>query len=131
MKEFEEATRGISKSVNEMITKDIERDPTGRTAHEPGAKLDSNKLRVGLMMQGFALALQEVAKVTTYGAQKYSPGGWQHVPDGVERYTDAMGRHILSEAAGAIYDDDSGLLHAAQVCWNSLARLELMLRVQK
>ena len=28
-------------------------------------------------------------------------------------------------------DDDSGLLHAAHMAWNSLARLELLLREKK
>jgi hypothetical protein len=75
----------------------------------------------------FGEALQEVARVGTYGAEKYTRGGWQTVPDGVNRYTAAMLRHVLQENAGR-YDSDLPVLHAAQVAWNALARLELMLR---
>jgi len=106
-------------------------DPTGLRPEAPGAKLDAGKVRVGLMMEGFANALWAVAEVSTYGAKKYSPGGWQHVPDGETRYLDAQMRHILEELSGEEYDEESELLHAAHSAWNSLARLELMLRKLK
>lgn len=72
-----------------------ERDPTGRAANEPGAKLDAGKVRADLVLDGFGLALLEVAKVATYGAAKYSEGGWQDVPDGVKRYRAAGDRHRM------------------------------------
>lgn len=105
-----------------------ETDPTGRSAHEHGAKLDAGKPRVGLVLGGFAQALREVAMVGTFGARKYTDNGWVEVPDGIRRYTDAMLRHYLAEAAGEDFDDGSDLLHAAHVAWNALARLELMMR---
>lgn len=104
-----------------------ESDPNGLDAHAPGAKLDAGKVRPSLIVGGFSRALLAVAEVGTYGADKYTDGGWAHVPDGVRRYTDAMLRHHLAEALGPI-DEDSGLTHAAQTAWNALARLELMLR---
>jgi len=104
----------------------MDRDPNGTPQHAPGAKLDAGKPRVGLALSGFSHALLEVAKVTTYGAEKYTPNGWVSVPNGVERYTDAMLRHYLAESVDQ-HDEESGLLHAAQVAWNALARLELML----
>ena len=103
-----------------------ESDPTGRNQHEPGAKLDAGKPRLGLVFLGFSRALEAVGEVGTYGASKYSPKGWAEVPEGQERYTDAMLRHLLAEATESV--DVSGLPHAAQVAWNALARLELMLR---
>ena len=106
-----------------------ESDPTGRRPHEPGAKLDAGKPRLGLVFLGFSLALEAVGEVGTYGASKYSPKGWQEVPEGQERYTDAMLRHLLAEATEPM--DESGLPHAAQVAWNALARLELMLRTRE
>ena len=106
-------------------------DPNGIDQHTPGAKLDAGKIRPSLVIGGFPLALMEVAKVSTYGANKYTPGGWQHVDNGVERYTDAMHRHFLQEATGESRDEESGLLHAAQGAWNALARLELMLRAAR
>ena len=105
-----------------------ESDPTGRAAHDPGAKLDSGKNRLGLVLHGFPRALEAVGQIGTYGAEKYSPNGWMEVPDGINRYSDAMYRHLLREALGEPSDQESGLLHAAHAAWNALARLELMLR---
>lgn len=104
-----------------------ESDPTGRGAHEPGSKLDAGKSRPALVLGGFARALSAVVEVGTYGSRKYTPNGWRTVPDGVERYTEAMMRHWLAEAQGLECDSDSHLLHAAHTAWNALARLERML----
>jgi len=105
-----------------------ELDPTGRSPHTPGAKLDAGKVRAGLVNRGFARALLAVGEVGTFGAQKYTPHGWVEVPDGEARYTDALHRHLL-QGALEDHDPDSGLLHAAHAAWNALAVLELMLRV--
>lgn len=108
-----------------------ESDPLGKSPNEAGAKLDVGKNRLGLVLNGFALALQEVGLVGTFGANKYTANGWQTVPNGIERYTDAMYRHLLKEAAGEEIDPDSEMLHAAQVAWNALARLNLMLQARQ
>ena len=52
-----------------------ESDPTGRKPNDAGAKLDAGKNRLGLVLVGFSSALQEVGKVGTYGAKKYSDNG--------------------------------------------------------
>lgn len=106
----------------------IEFEPQSKNQHEPGAKLDAGKNRLGLVLFGFARALQEVGKVGTYGANKYTDNGWTEVPDGERRYTDAMLRHLLREASGEERDPDTGLHHAAHSAWNALARLDLALR---
>jgi len=103
-----------------------ERDPNGVDPHTPGAKLDAGKPMAGLLGD-FSRALLAVAEVGTFGARKYTRGGWQSVPDGVVRYTDALWRHLLKERLGT-FDSDSDLRHAAHLAWNALARLELMLR---
>ncbi len=108
-------------------TKD-ESDPTGRAAHEPGAKMDQGKNRLGLVLGDFSHALKAVGEIGTFGANKYSAHGWTKVPGGAERYTDALYRHLLDEACGESIDTDSGLNHAAHTAWNALARLELKLR---
>lgn len=105
-----------------------ERDPTGRAANEPGAKLDAGKPRCGLVLGGFSRALEQVAQVGTFGAAKYTDNGWRSVPQGQQRYTDALYRHLLAEGQGQQDDPDSGLLHAAHTAWNALARLELILQ---
>lgn len=104
-----------------------EHDPTGRAPSEPGAKLDADKNRIGLMVAGFAGALEAVATVTTFGAKKYSAGGWRSVPDGIDRYTDALYRHLMAHARGELTDPDSGLPHMAQAAWNALAVLQLQI----
>ena len=108
-----------------------EHDPTGRSANEPGAKLDAGKTRCGLVLGGFSRALEHVAMVGTFGANKYTDNGWKTVPNGRERYTDALYRHLLAEAQGIECDSDSTLLHAAHAAWNALARLELILQKQE
>lgn len=118
----------IKKEQPMSTTKPKEADPTGKSQHEPGAKLDAGKLRPGLVLNGFARALKAVTAVGTYGANKYTDNGWMEVPNGVQRYTDAMHRHLLAEATGELKDNDTELLHAAHAAWNALARLDLMLR---
>ena len=103
-------------------------DPNGIDQHAPGAKLDNGKPRHGLVLGAFSNALTEVAKVGTFGANKYSDNGWLSVPNGLARYTDAMLRHHFAEAGGEELDEDSGLRHAAHRAWNALAVLELALR---
>jgi hypothetical protein len=103
-------------------------DPTGLAANVPGAKLDAGKIRAWLCIAGFSRALMAVADVTTKGAAKYTPGGWQHVDDGESRYKEAMMRHLLAVGRGENIDADTGCMHMAQVAWNALAALELELR---
>jgi hypothetical protein len=105
-----------------------ETDPNGKSAHEPGAKLDAGKVLPWLCISGFAHALTAVADVTTKGARKYTPRGWETVPDGQARYMEAFGRHALALARGEEVDPDTQCLHKAQMVWNLLASLELELR---
>ena len=102
-------------------------DPSGIGQHEPGAKLDAGKNRLGLVLGAFSRALWAVGEVGTYGAEKYTDGGWLEVEDGLARYTDAMYRHLLKDASGELEDQDTELLHLAHAAWNALAALELVL----
>lgn len=79
----------------------------------------------------FPRAIGAVASVSAFGASKYAWKGWEGVPDGFNRYSDAMVRHLAYEGEGEVLDPDSGLLHAAHTAWNALARLELLLRDQE
>ena len=108
-----------------------ESDPTGKDQHEPGAKLDAGKNQLRLVIDSFARALWEVGKVGTYGAQKYSPDGWRYVDNGIDRYRDALYRHLLQENIEGMVDKETDLMHAAQAAWNALARLELILEKTK
>ena len=104
----------------------MESDPDGIKQHDAGAKLDAGKPDCSLLLL-FGKALLAVAEVGTFGAKKYTRGGWQKVGRGQERYTAALLRHLWKEQ-DEDYDTDLPVLHAAQVAWNALARLELILR---
>ena len=93
-----------------------------------GVKHDQGKPMTGLMLRDFARALEAVATVTTFGAQKYSPSGWLAVPEAERRYTDALCRHLLADLRGEAADSESGLPHLAHAAWNVLALLELRSR---
>lgn len=114
--------------TTDTLAGQTEKDPNGKSAHEPGSKLDAGKPRPGLVLGGFARSLAAVVDVGTYGATKYTDNGWMEVPGGIARYTDAMHRHLLKEATGEWADPDTGIAHAAHAAWNALARLDLMLR---
>ena len=104
-----------------------ESDPNGIGQHESGAKLDNGKVLAGLVLGDFSRALYAVCEVGTFGARKYTLSGWLAVPDGENRYKDALYRHNLQEN-WEDRDPDSGLAHAAHRAWNALATLELRLR---
>ncbi len=107
-----------------MIPEEVDRD--GLDQHAAGAKLDGDKPDADLLLM-FGKALLSVAEVATFGARKYSRGGWQHVADGYTRYRSAQLRHLL-KGGYEDCDSDSGLLHDAHDAWNALAKLELRLR---
>lgn len=102
-----------------------ETDPNGLHPGEAGAKLDSGKIQAGLLSR-FGLALMAVADLSTTGCKKYSAHGWAKVPDGFNRYTDAMYGHLFKEMFEHI-DPDTLVRHEVAVAWNALARLQLLI----
>lgn len=125
---FYAAKHRVIETFKQTMAKPAEADPAGLDQHAPGAKLDAGKIRPALVLGGFARALIEVTKVGTGGAAKYTEHGWTQVPNGQASYDDAQLRHWLAEHAGQPADPDTELLHAAHAAWNTLARLDLMLR---
>ncbi len=117
-----------------------ETDPLGKSPKEPGSKLDAGKAPIMQgVLQYFPRALRLVSLVSLFGSNKYAWKGWESVPDGVNRYSDALRRPLIDEATGAplsaadqplgdMLQASARLTHAAQVAWNALARLALMLR---
>lgn len=103
----------------------------GIDMHKPGAKADQGKVRMHLITGGMARALTEVARVATFGAAKYTDGGWVYVPDGFRRYEDAQQRHAALRHMGETHDPESKLLHLSHEAWNALAKLDLYLREQE
>ena len=110
-----------------MASKEYTNDDPATIA-SGAVKLDGGKAPVyrGAIAY-FPRAIRAVAGISAFGASKYAWNGWRNVPDGLNRYTDAMVRHLIAEGEGEILDPDSGLLHAAHVAWGALARLEKLL----
>lgn len=117
-----------------------EKDPNGLASNTPGAKLDAGKAPIWQgVLAYFPRAIAKVAELSAYGANKYSWKGWERVPNGVYRYSDALGRHAVKETIEGPWDKEiendpkfpGCILHATQVAWNAMARLELILREQE
>lgn len=76
----------------------------------PGRKDDAGKLRYDLVPVD---ALRAVTEVLTFGAKKYAPDNWRHVPDPRGRYTAALLRHVYAWMDGEEVDAESGCHHLA------------------
>jgi hypothetical protein len=75
-----------------------------------GVKYDNNKPEYGLIPP---YALEEVAKVLTFGAQKYDRDNWKKLDNLERRYFDAAQRHMWAIKRGEKNDPESSLHHAA------------------
>lgn len=97
-----------------------------------GLKYDTGKSPVTRgALHYFPRAIAAVADVSAFGARKYAWRNWQGLDDGVQRYLDAAGRHLLAIANDALASDaESELPHLAHAAWSVLAALELLLRAQ-
>lgn len=108
---------------DEYVKVDLNGKPTGAPV---GVKNDNGKV-MGQLLGDFSRALTGVAEVGTFGAHKYTRGGWQHVLDAEQRYYDALWRHLL-QANQEEVDSESGLSHLEHAAWNILAVIELKKR---
>jgi len=92
-----------------------------------GMKFCKGKNRVGLVLQGFASAVWEMGWVGTQGANKYEDNSWQSVPDGIQKYMEALDRHVLLWKMGEEFDPEFNTHHLAHAAWNCLAILSLLM----
>ena len=102
-----------------------------KAAGPGGMKFDGDKPRMALLFDGCPNALEAVASVLTFGAQKYAAHSWQTVPEGEERYKSALLRHLTAVGKGEDTDPESNLHHLAHAACNALFILELALRKTK
>lgn len=79
-------------------------------------KADNGKLQWALLPFE---QLEQVVKVLTEGAKKYSPDNWKNCDD-VKRYKDALLRHIVSYMKGDKIDNEFGCSHLAHAICNCL-----------
>ena len=105
--------------------------PKPRQSGAGGMKYDGGKPRMALLLDGCPNALEAVAQVLTFGAQKYATHSWQTVPEGEERYKSALLRHLTAVGKGEELDSESNLHHLAHAACNALFILELELRKHK
>lgn len=87
-------------------------------------KYDKGKVRMELLPFD---CLTEIAKVLTFGAEKYKENSWQTVKNSYERYRGSLLRHMAAMQAGKILDEESGLLHAAHLACNAIFLLWFVL----
>jgi hypothetical protein len=94
-----------------------------------GKKYDSGKIKIGMVFNYFADAIEAVAKVATYGNKKYAlnfwDDNWKKVENAEPRYTDAFFRHFLEHHKGNLVDEESGEPHLALAAWNIMAILQM------
>lgn len=69
--------------------------------------------------------IEDIVKVYTEGAKKYSDNSWQNLDNGYQRYKAALLRHLVEYEKGTKIDEDTGCQHLAQVAWNAIALLWL------
>lgn len=87
-----------------------------------GVKYDSNKPEYSLLPP---VALLEMVKNLTFGAQKYQRENWRRVPDAKRRYLNAAQRHIWLWQMGETDDPENNLHHLAAAAVNLMFILEL------
>lgn len=91
-----------------------------------GIKFDHDKPDYSLMPFG---ALDEVAKVLTYGAKKYDRHNWKHVE--AIRYQAALMRHFSAYMQGEANDPETGISHLAHMACSVMFLLQKDIDVQK
>lgn len=97
-------------NTSKALSTGLDKVKASQNATTGGRKFDGGKLQYGLLPP---LALAETVKVLTFGAEKYEPDNWKHVPDSKRRYFDAMQRHMWAYKQGEKLDKESGIHHLA------------------
>jgi hypothetical protein len=69
-------------------------------------------------------AVEEVARVLTFGAKKYGANSWQNLENSRARYIGAAMRHLFEFAKGHAIDEESGLHHLAHAACSILFVLD-------
>jgi hypothetical protein len=81
----------------------------------PGLKYDTGKLRWDLLPMD---CIEDVVKILTFGAEKYSPNNWKSVTPFNDRYYAALMRHVVAWRNGEEIDPESGLSHLSHAMCN-------------
>lgn len=89
--------------------------PKKSTQPIKGLKFDEKKIRYDLLDEEMA---EGVARILTFGAEKYGPNNWQGLEDFEDRYYAALKRHIAAWRKGEMLDPESGLHHLFHAACN-------------
>lgn len=95
-----------------------------------GMKFDGGKAYASLPFLDFPDAIQELVKVSTFGANKYARHSWKGVDNAAMRYEDALARHFLASYFETL-DPESGIAHKAHLAWNALATLQMAIERER
>jgi hypothetical protein len=113
------------------------------TVQAPRGRKDSQgKIKPSLFLDDLSLAIKGAVEVLNWAITEKQPvpyerGSWQHVPNALEEYRDALYRHILAASAKAsltenkfheVRDPETGLLEVQHIAVNALFLLELSMR---
>ena len=94
-----------------------------------GKKYDTGKPMIGTAVKIFSKALLGVGACITFGTSKYpKPDNWKLVPDGMDRYTNSLLRHLAKFLSGEEFDRETNLPHLYHCAWNMLAIVEFYLK---
>ena len=91
---------------------------------EEGIKYDTEKPKMNLLPPK---AVIEVAKVLTFGAEKYDAENWRKLDNLQSRYTAGALRHIFAHMDGEQLDPETELSHLAHALCCLLFKLEIEL----
>lgn len=91
---------------------------------EEGIKYDTEKPKMNLLPPK---AVLEVAKVLTFGAEKYDAENWRKLDNLQSRYTAGALRHIFAHMDGEQLDPETELSHLAHALCCLLFKLEIEL----
>ena len=91
---------------------------------DKGVKHDKDKLKWSLLMS--FKSLKDVVRVLMFGARKYpSADNWKKVPDGKQRYKDALMRHVVAYMNGEKKDEETELSHLCHCVCCALFLMEI------
>lgn len=79
-------------------------------------KLDDEKIQPTLID---AQWYEDTCKVLTFGAKKYSKDNWKKCED-INRYIDALERHLIEVKKGHFIDPESKCSHLAHISCNAM-----------
>lgn len=94
-------------------------------------KFDQRKPRMELIDPE---SLEELAKVLSYGAEKYEDENWRlgvNDPKGEKRVIGALMRHLTAHQKGELFDPETKLLHVSHLFCNAMFLVWFILKKSK